>query len=126
MLAFRMLYYLQGAEKAQQSSWGARRKAKREGKTEGRRRLREAIAEHDSWQPAAASRLLRFTDQLDPSGETVPQASAYLLLHCNSVLPWCRPRHTQERHTLGQPWTAKQRPLLLCFLCCYTAALCRP
>lgn len=45
------------------------------GKAEGRRRLKEALKAHNSWKPADSSAVLRFTDQLDVSGVTAPQAS---------------------------------------------------
>lgn len=62
-------------------------KSRRAGKAEGKRRLREAIQEHASWQPGKAAEVMRFSDQLDASGVTVPGVSACLLfygLHCTA------------------------------------------
>jgi hypothetical protein len=40
----------------------------------GKARLRAALAGHDSWPPARAGALVRFTDQPDPfSGVLAPQ-----------------------------------------------------
>ena len=50
-------------------------KSNKAGKAEGRRRLKEALKAHNSWKPADSSAVLRFTDQLDVTGVTAPQAS---------------------------------------------------
>ena len=56
------------------------------GKAEGRRRLKEALKAHNSWKPADSSAVLRFTDQLDVSGVTAPQASVRRQVASKGVL----------------------------------------
>lgn len=66
----------EGEDKQEAGVW---KTVDRAGKAEGRRRLREALSGHKSWNPAEASRVLRFTDQLDVSGKTAPQASLFFI-----------------------------------------------
>ncbi|CAL8463886.1 g3421 [Coccomyxa elongata] len=50
---------------------------RRSQKAAAKAKLREALNEHNSWEPAEAGRVIRFTDQLDPfSGVLATQISA--------------------------------------------------
>ena len=51
------------------------KKGDKAGKAAGRRHLKEALKGHNSWKPFDSGKVLRFTDQLDVSGMTAPQAS---------------------------------------------------
>ena len=54
---------------------GVWKKGDKAGKASGRRHLKEALKGHNSWKPFDSGKVLRFTDQLDVSGMTAPQAS---------------------------------------------------
>ena len=56
---------------------GVWKKDNKAGKAAGRRHLKEALKGHNSWKPFDSGKVLRFTDQLDVSGMTAPQASHY-------------------------------------------------
>ena len=51
------------------------KKGDKAGKAAGRKHLKEALKGHNSWKPFDSGKVLRFTDQLDVSGMTAPQAS---------------------------------------------------
>ena len=54
---------------------GVWKKGDKAGKAAGRKHLKEALKGHNSWKPFNSGKVLRFTDQLDVSGMTAPQAS---------------------------------------------------
>lgn len=59
--------FQQGSLEGRSSAGGIRALLRRRSlRLEAKQRLREALAGHHSWQPAAAGRVIRFTDQRDP------------------------------------------------------------
>lgn len=81
------------------------KKGDKAGKASGRRHLKEALKGHNSWKPFDSGKVLRFTDQLDVSGMTAPQASSHhelTLLQLASLVAlagaWNTLQNVQRQH----------------------------